>query len=107
MAKNIAPNPGPGVPSSSAKARNASGAPSKNTTLVAKKGAQAADPSRQPVANRAYAAKERSGAAYGIRVGFTAHTAPEAGFTQSNGRVLKQAINRSAPNFRMGAADHN
>ena len=108
MAKNIAPVPAAGsAPAGSGKVVNASGAPSKNTTLMPKKGAQAADPSRQPVANRAYAAKERSGAAYAIRVGFEAHTAPEAGMTQANGRVLKQAINRSAPNFRLGSADNN
>jgi hypothetical protein len=108
MAKNIAPNPAPGTASASANARNASAAPSKNTTLVPKKGhSKSVDPYVQPVANRAYAAKERSGAAYGIRVGFEAHTAPEAGMTQANGRVLKQAINRSAPNFRLGASDNN
>jgi hypothetical protein len=54
-----------------------------------------------------YAPKERSGAAYGIQVGFEAHVAPEAGMTQANGRILQNAVNRSAPNFRTGMADHN
>lgn len=107
MAKNIAPNPAPGTASASARPVNASGAPSKHTTLVPKKGAQAADPYRQPVGKRANVLRERSGAAYGIQVGFEAHTAPEAGATQSNGRLFAHAVKRSAPNFRAGMADYN
>lgn len=104
MAKNIAPNPAPGVPSASAKARNASGAPSKNTKLMPKKGAQAGDPARQPVGIRSNALRERNGASYGVRVGFEATVAPEATSTQGNGRLMPHAIRRTAPNFRAGAA---
>lgn len=102
MAKNIAPAPGSATPDS-AYANNASGAPSKNTIQVPRKGAQAGDPYAQPVGIRAYAPKERCGACYGIQVGFEAHTAPEAGFTQSSGRLFTAAINRTAPNFAAGA----
>jgi hypothetical protein len=108
MAKNIAPVPAPGsAPAGAGKAVNASAAPSKNTTLVKKGHSKSVDPYVQPVANRTYAPKERGGAAYGIQVGFEAHVAPEAGMTQANGRVLQNAVNRSAPNFRTGMADHN
>jgi hypothetical protein len=60
-----------------------------------------------PHAHTAYAPKERTGAAYGIQVGFEAHTEPAAGFTQANGRIFQAAVNRSAPNFYSGAQDHN
>jgi len=52
-----------------------------------------------------YAPYERTGAAYGIQVGFEAHQAPEAGLTLANGRLFSPAINRSAPNFQAGMAD--
>lgn len=108
MAKNIAPAPvNDSAPIGSANVVNASGAPSKNTTLMARKNAQAADPAFQPYGKRTYAPKERGGAAYGVQVGFEAHVAPEAGATQGNGRLFSAAINRSAPNFRAGTADHN
>ena len=108
MAKNLAPAPvGDSAPIGSANAVNASGAPSKNTILMARKNAQAADPAFQPYGKRAYAPKERCGACYGVQVGFEAHVAPEAGATQGNGRLFSAAINRSAPNFRAGTADHN
>jgi len=102
MAKNIAPAPGSAVPDS-ANAINASGAPSKNTIQMPRKNTQAGDPYVQPVGIRQYAPKERCGACYGVQVGFEAHTAPEAGFTQSSGRLFSAAINRSTPNFAAGA----
>ena len=106
MAKNIAPSPAAGsAPTASGAVVDASAAPSKNTILVPKKGAQAADPALQPVAHTRYAGRERSGATYGVQVGFEAHTAPEAGMTQSNGRLFQAAINRSAPNFRSGVSE--
>lgn len=108
MAKNIAPAPvGDSAPIGSANAVNASGAPSKNTTLIPRKNVQAADPALQPYGHRTYAPKERCGACYGIQVGFEAHVAPEAGATQGNGRLFSAAINRSAPNFQVGMVDHN
>jgi hypothetical protein len=45
------------------------------------------------------------GARYGIRVKFTKSTAPEAGATQSNGRIFSSAVKRTAPNFKSGSAD--
>lgn len=108
MAKNIAPVPSEGaVPAPSLKVVNTSGAPSDHTTLVARKNAQAADPANMPIGIRTYAPKERNGASYGTRVKFQAHTNPEAGFTQGNGRIFKPAVNRSAPNFAAGMNNSN
>lgn len=109
MAKSIAPVPAPGsAPAGSGKVVNASGAPSKNTTLMKKGHSKSVDPYTQPAGPAyVYAPKERTGAAYGIQVGFEAHVAPEAGMTQANGRILQNAINRSVPNFRTGMADPN
>jgi hypothetical protein len=45
------------------------------------------------------------GARYGIRVKFQHSTAPEAGATQGNGRILSSAVKRSAPNFKDGMAE--
>jgi hypothetical protein len=106
MAKNIAPVPAAGSAPASTNPINTSGVP-KQGKLIKKGHSKSVDPHVQPVANRAYAPRERSGAAYGIQVGFEAHVAPEAGLTQANGRMLKQAINRSAPNFRTGMVDYN
>lgn len=103
MAKSLAPMPGSSP--DSADAVNASAAPSKNTTGMPRKNSAHADPAVQPVGIRTYAPKERCGACYGIQVGFEAHTAPEAGFTQSNGRVSQPVVNRSAPNFAVGMHD--
>jgi hypothetical protein len=72
-----------------------------------KKGAQAGDPYAQPLSAKPYAPLERNGAQYGVQVGFEAHTAPEAGFTQANGRIFVAATNRTTPNFRSGAQDLN
>jgi len=108
MAKNIAPTPvGDSAPMAVPNVVNASGAPSKNTTLMARKAAQAADPAFQPYGKSAYAPREVGGASYGIQVGFEAHVAPEAGPTQGNGRLFSAAINRSAPNFQAGTTDYN
>jgi len=108
MAKNIAPVPaGDTAPVGSGAVVNASGEPSPHHILVARKNTQAADPAFQPYGRRAYAPYERSGATYGIQVGFEAHQAPEAGLTLANGRLFSPAINRSAPNFQAGTADHN
>jgi hypothetical protein len=48
-------------------------------------------------------AQGRNGAAYGIRVGVgAAQVAPEAGMTQSNGRLVRPAMNRQRPSFQEG-----
>lgn len=92
--------------SSSAKPRVA--APERGT-LVKKKGAQAGDPYAQPKPSRKNVlspnAQGRNGATYGIKVGFSATVAPEAGATQSNGRILGPAMNRQRPSFQEGMAE--
>lgn len=107
MAKNIAPAPVDGaVPAGAGSAVNASGAPSKNTKLMPKGHSKSVDPAMSPAGPAyVYAPKERCGACYGVQVGFEAHTAPEAGMTQANGRLFQHAINRSAPNFLSGMYD--
>lgn len=87
--------------------KNASAEPSEHTILEARHNLQAGDPAIMPHGPRTYAPKERNGAAYGVRVAFQAHTAPEAGATLANGRVFPAAVNRSAPNFAAGIEDHN
>ena len=47
----------------------------------------------------------RAGARYGVRVGFQKQTAPEAGSTQGNGRLIPPTVNRSKPNFTAGMAE--
>jgi len=49
--------------------------------------------------------KARSGARYGINVGFQKQVSPEAGATQGNGRIIPPAVNRSKPNFSAGMAE--
>jgi hypothetical protein len=108
MAKSLAPIPVDGsAPVGAGLIVNASGAPSANTTLMPKGHSKSVDPAHQPVGKREYAPAERGGAAYGVSVGFEAHTAPEAGFTQANGRLLAPAVNRTAPNFSVGSQDAN
>jgi hypothetical protein len=82
---------------------NASGAIAKYTKLMPKGNSKSVDPAMSPAGPAyTYAPKERCGACYGVQVGFEAHTAPEAGFTQANGRLFQAATNRSAPNFLAG-----
>lgn len=86
---------------------NASAAPSKNTKLIKKKGAQAGDPTKmaKPSPSHVKADGHRAGARYGIRVGFQKQTSPEASSVQGNGRIIPPAINRSKPNFSAGMAE--
>lgn len=105
MKKDSTKNSAPLAPTSAAPS-NASGSkprvamPEKGT-LVKKKGAQAADPYPQAKPSRKFVTAT-SGARYGIRVKYQASTAPEAGATQSNGRLFASAVNRTAPNFKDG-----
>ena len=103
--KNSAP-----IAPTSAKPSNATGskprvAPVEKGTLVKKKGAQAADPTKQAKPSRNFVTSEgaRNGARYGVRVGFQKQVAPEAGATQANGRIISSAVNRQRPNFQDGA----
>ena len=105
MSTPLAPMPG-GMPDDVTPV-TVSGAESDHTTFVARAAMQAADPAFQPLGKHPYAPRERSGAAYGISVGFEAHTDPSAGMTMANSRLFPSAINRSAPNFQAGMFDHS
>jgi hypothetical protein len=76
-------------------------------TLIKKKNTAAGDPYAQPKPSRTFVtskdAQGRNGASYGIRVGSgAAMVAPEAGLTQSNGRLVRPAMNRQRPSFQEG-----
>jgi hypothetical protein len=64
------------------------------------------DPYTQAKPSRSFVTAT-GGARYGIRVKYQASTAPEAGATQGNGRLLASAVKRSAPNFADGMKDYN
>lgn len=89
--------------------KNVSGAPERGT-LVKKTGNAkgGTDPYVQakPARPNVQGAGARGGARYGIRVKYQASTAPEAGATQSNGRIIKSAMNRQSPSFSEGAANY-
>jgi hypothetical protein len=79
--------------------------PSPNTTLVAKQGDQAGDPT-PPGGIRGYGSYalpagmgDKDGASYRTQVAFPPMTMPMAAQTQANGRILKGAVNRNVPNF--------
>jgi len=76
-------------------------------TLVGKKGAQAGDPAIQNQgtrANRPYAGQERLGSAFGIKASYAKQTAPEAGATQANGRIVNPAVTRQKDSWSEGIA---
>lgn len=110
MKKDSKKNPAPIAPTS-AEPSNAAGAkprvamPEKGT-LVKKTGNAkgGTDPYKQAKPSRSKVTAT-GGARYGIRVKFQKSTAPEAGATQSNGRIISAAVNRSRPNFNEGAAE--
>jgi len=73
--------------------------------LVAKGSTAAADPTIQTPsvrANRPYAGQERLGARYGISASYAKPTAPEAGLTQANGRVVSPATIRQKDSWSEG-----
>ena len=45
--------------------------------------------------------------AYGIKTTMPSYQDPQIGPTQGNGRIFKEVINRTAPNFQGGMSDHN
>lgn len=102
-------NPAPIAPTS-AEPSNAAGSkprvamPEKGK-LMKKKNTAAGDPTKMAKPSRTKTMVERAGARYGIRVGFQKSTAPEAGATQGNGRIIASAVNRSRPNFNDGMAE--
>lgn len=69
--------------------------------LVAKKGAQAGDPTG---AGTAVPRKmtEKQGAAYSVGSKYMKQTEPAAGATQANGRIVPPVMQRQAPNFQGG-----
>lgn len=71
-------------------------------TLVAKKGAQAGDPTTMAKPSRSNVAVERVGARYGVRVGTVAPVSHEAGATQANGRIIPSSVKRSNDSFNAG-----
>lgn len=75
-------------------------------TLVAKKNVAAGDPTaagtKQNRANRPYAGQERLGASYGISASYAKPTAPEAGLTQANGRIVSPATIRQKDSWSEG-----
>jgi hypothetical protein len=99
--------PLPGSMPDTLPALNVSGIPSHNMQQMPRHAIQAMDPAFQPYGHRQYVPHEVGGASYGVSVGFEAHVAPEAGFTQANGKISRPAVNRTAPNFYTGAADRN
>lgn len=107
--KNPFKNPAPIAPVSDKKTsvdfKDASSAPSANTTHVKKKGAQAADPTKMAKPSRKFTTAT-GGARYAIRVKFQKTEAPEAGATQANGRILPSAMGGQAPSFNAGMSDH-
>jgi len=104
-------NPAPLAPTS-AEPKNATGSkprvamPEKGK-LMKKKNTAAGDPTKGPTDRRSHVKADghRAGARYGVRVGFQKQEAPEAGATQSNGRLIPAAVNRSKPNFTAGMAE--
>lgn len=107
--KNKAP-----IAPTSAKPSNAAGAkptvaPVLKGTLVKKTGNAkgGTDPYKQAKPSRTNVTSEgaRNGARYGVRVGFQKQVAPEAGATQSNGRIISSPVNRQRPNFKDGASN--
>ena len=103
MAKQGSPRVPMGM--SAVVANNASGAPSSNTTAVAKKNTQAGDPTaggkggaRTPIL------AERLGARYTVQVKTSAPHMVEAAPTQANGRIVKSVMG-SRPNFDSGNVD--
>jgi hypothetical protein len=96
------------APSASASAKPRVAAPEKGT-LVKKKNVAAGDPTRmaKPSRTKVTSKGARNGATYGVNVKYQATVAPEAGATQSNGRILKPAMNRQSPEFSAGMAEFN
>lgn len=88
--------------STTAKNASAEGTPGK---LVAKKGAQAGDPAKQPLGKKGTARAGKR--AFGITAKMPAYKDPQVGPTQGNGRLFTAAVNRTAPNFQAGMTDLN
>jgi hypothetical protein len=76
----------------------------KSGTLMPKKNTAAADPAVTNPGirtNQPYAG-ERKGAAYSIKATYMKQTAPEAGMTQANGRIVSPAVVRQKDSWSQG-----
>jgi len=104
MKTNSLKNPAPIASEHKPDFANASAPAPEMGKLMKKKGVQAADPSIKDAAVRGHG-KATSGARYGITVKMPGGVAPEAGLTQSNGRIIPSAVNRSRANFSSGMAE--
>jgi hypothetical protein len=74
-------------------------------TLVKKGSSAASDPAVQNQgtrSNRPYSGQERLGAAYGVKASYAKQTAPEAGMTQANGRIVSPAVIRQKDSWSEG-----
>ena len=73
-------------------------------TLVPKKNVAAGDPTvtNQGIRANAPYAGERKGAAYSIKATYMKQTAPEAGLTQANGRIVSPSVVRSKDSYTEG-----
>lgn len=112
--KDSSKNKAPIAPASTAPTATTSAKPRvampEKGTLVKKKNTAAGDPYAMAKPSRKNVMSPdatHAGARYGIRVKFQQTTAPEAGATQGNGRILPSAMKRQAPSFKEGMADHN
>lgn len=110
--KDSTKNKAPIAPTSTAPSNAAGSKPrvakTEKGTLVKKKGAQAGDPTKMAKPSRknvTSADAGHAGARYGIRVKFQRSTAPEAGLTQANGRILPSAMKSQKPSFGAGMAE--
>ena len=74
-------------------------------TLVPKKNTAAGDPyasgTKVNRVNQPYAG-ERKGAAYSIKATYMKQTAPEAGLTQANGRIVSPSVVRQRDSWEQG-----
>jgi hypothetical protein len=103
----------PTIAPASAAPSNASGskprvAPVERATLMKKKNTAAGDPYKMAKPSRKFIKSPdagHAGARYGVRVKFQKSTAPEAGATQANGRILPSAMKSQAPSFKSGMAE--
>ena len=76
----------------------------KSGTLMPKKNTAAADPAvtNPGIRSNAPYAGERKGAAYSIKATYMKQTAPEAGMTQANGRIVSPAVVRQKDSWTQG-----
>jgi len=95
----------PTMGTSNAKAKNVSGAPERGKLVKKKNTASGSNLGSKPAIKPRVQVTSKS--QHGIPAKMPAWKDPQIGPTQGNGRLFKAAINRTAPNFTDGVADHN